>query len=388
MSTSPLFGPQDTGSPEHSGEDLPGGDDSGRRRQAGPTAPLFPESEAERRTSANPLFAPEPSPAAPLFLEEGASCGIDDHGHVVTTRSRNGFGPLFGPAEAGSARPEQPAASEESGKLGNPLFADAGLLAVPPQPVAHSPAPVMPPNPLQGPPKVAANPAPAFGESLDPLADRAWKRLLETQPGACASRMVHWKSLLGRLFPLRMKTLGDIGGPGLRHAPRVLNEIAQDTQMFAQMAAAETMWRIAAEAQAAAGHGARKGLSGLLSRVESTLHGFDPAATQARMIAMDAGLQGILGRLGPAQNFAQSTLEAITGDLPVLDVLAELSRGSPSEALVTRHREMLLTSVQQLRMALQQIDNLGNQCNSAIQSLNALRTVTLPALGFLSAIQS
>lgn len=355
-------------------------------------------AQRESVPSPAPLFQEQKSPAPSLFSESA----------IQDQASRPAVNPLFSSAEEppvcnppgtnhqplfAEPKPDHPpvAASSPAPKP-EPLLPPDPLVAPPKTPVTNTVPPVaaIPPEPLTAPPvhqEPKANAA--FGDDLDPLAGRAWKILQEKYPQATDSQRLHWKGMLRQLFPLTMDTIQQIGGPGLRHAPHVLEEIANDTRRFAELSPAQTIQGIADQAREAAGQGKKSGgLSGLLSKVESAFSHFDATTANGRMIALRAAIHAISGRMQPTKELAQTTLDAITDDLPVLSALLELSKGSPSEAWVVRRQELLLTSAQQMKMAIQQAEHLENQCNSAIQSVDELRTVTLPALGFLQTMRS
>ena len=324
---------------------------------------LFPADKPEAVT--NPLFdVPQsPSVANPLFEES-----LPDHPPQIM-----GTDTVAAPALPPDDLAKAPGGVQAIGA--------SKPTVNPPLPPDHL---TDPPNPTAS----AAVPAPAFGDDLDPLAGRAWAMLRQRCPQAADSQKLHWKGLLRQIFPLSMDSLQRLGGVGLRHAPHVLQEIGRDTQCFAELSPAQTVQAVAEQAREASGLSRKPGgIGGLLSKVESALNRFDPAAAQGRLIALHSGVRAIAGRMQATRELAQSTLDAIADDLPVMDVLLEIARGSPSETWIVRRQELLLTSAQQMQMALRQIANLEAQCASALQSIDELRTVTLPALGFLQSIR-
>ena len=74
-------------------------------------------------------------------------------------------------------------------------------------------------------------------------------------------------------------------------------------------------------------------------------------------------------------------------DLPLVSSVAALAQTSSLGALATRRQEMMQALHQQLAMALMQLDQIAKQIAESLQSLDELRTVTLPALGFLQSLR-
>ena len=377
--------------------------------------PLFPDTELPKEQGhtkpARSLFADEepsqdpassgirPSVVAPLFADTPAP----KPAHPSVPKAAT---PLFS-----ESAPKAPPVPEV--QVPNPLFATPDLSAPPaapsdpsalptasplsfperPLPAAKEKTaptmPVLPATDLTEPPRstVPVQPTTAFAQPEDPLAEKAMDLLLSAYPQASASQKAHWKAVLAKLFPLTADGIATLGQSAVRHAPQVLQEIARETKTFANLNIAAKVQKIADEAKASQQR-PKKGLGGLLSKVEGAIHPFDEQHAQVEIIGLASALQGMSGRSRPVRELAQTVLEQLQDDLPILVALQQMAQGTSSEPWVSRRQDLLLASVQQLRMAQQQIENLENQIQAARASLDELRTITLPALGFLTAIQS
>lgn len=316
--------------------------------------PLFDDSALE----------PATVPVRPLF--EGAS------GSVVLSQNKAepAIVPLF-------ENDPVPAATQRG----------VGLFSSTPAPslVAQLASPILPPTelpPLQAPKPIVA--APAFAADLDPLAEKAWHMLLQQYPHASDSSKAHWRARLQALFPLSADRLSLIGKSAVERMPFVMTEVAQSGEKLSRLEPAKVLARIGDSAQAAA---SGKSRSGLLSRMETLLHTFNPETAHQELILLQSQLQGLSNRLSPVRDLVQEVLAVLADDMPLIALLADLAKSSPIGSLVVRRQEMLQASQQQLQMALKQLELLNQQVANALQSNDELRTVTLPALGFVRSLR-
>ncbi len=285
--------------------------------------------------------------------------------------------PLFNPEPGESTR-----SAQGESTWATPLF--QGDLPVPQ--VRIDPITLPPPTPPRLPPlnrPSVPEAGPAFVNELDPLAEKTWRDMCGRFPNAPVSQQTHWRSKLQGLFPLSAQSLQTLGRRATERMPTVMGEVAKIGELLARVEPAKTLGRIGADAQAAQLSAGKKSL---FSRMELVIRHFDPQQADQELVGLAIALNGLQKRIQPVRDLLLAVDETLHEDLPLIEALVDLSRSSALAASVIRRQEMLLASAQQLQMAQQQLQNLENQIAASTQSLEELRTVTLPALGFVQSL--
>ncbi len=302
--------------------------------------------------------------------------------------------PLFDDAPAKPSLPPSTAAADGVA----PLFLDEGGTETPPAP-RFDPAgplfsPALPaakrtpsPTPTESEPRFsAASPSVQasvpFQEDIDPLAEKTWAALVQQFPSATDSTRVHWRAKLRTLFPLTAESLNSVGQTATERMPMVMAEVSRLGEALSVLEPAKVLNRITEQARAA-----HQASGGLRARMEALLHTFRPEDADRTLTQLQAQLVALQSRIGPVRDLVGDLMTALDDDLPLVSALASLAQASALGALATRRQEMLQALHQQLAMAKMQLEQLSKQIAESLQSLDELRTVTLPALGFLQSLR-
>lgn len=299
--------------------------------------PLFPETgSGGERELLRPVQPSAPSPVPPLFSSENIA-------------------PLL---------PLTPSHPEPAPADAQPLF---------------QPAPMAP---LPKPQLQVVQPTVAFQEEMDPLAEKVWQSLVQQFPSASESSKIHWRAKLRTLFPLTAESLNSVGQSAAERMPMVMNEVSRLGRLLADLEPAAVLGRITEQARAA-----HQAASGLRAKFEALLHTFHPEEAHQTLLQMQAQLTALRKGVGPVRDLVSDLSVTLDEDLPLVSSVAALAQTSSLGALATRRQEMMQALHQQLAMALMQLDQIAKQIAESLQSLDELRTVTLPALGFLQSLR-
>ncbi|MBN6739167.1 hypothetical protein JKG47_01140 [Acidithiobacillus sp. MC6.1] len=259
-------------------------------------------------------------------------------------------------------------------------------VAIPASPAASVLQPESMPQPPAARPAVVA-PQAAFGEQEeDPLIHQALRHAQERYPDQHAQHQKFLKAQFETLLPLNFDKITAFGENTLSHVQRVLQEVSASSQNFSVLSVAATVQEITTDARDAVRGSATHGLGGLLKRVEHAVRPFDPQAAQNTLMRLYVGVKSIHGRLAGVADLAQETLVSIQIGVVVMSVVSGMAEKTEFAQHTQRRHDLLLTTGQELQLALKQLDQLKSQTEQALMQIEETRTVTLPSLGFLGSI--
>ncbi len=272
------------------------------------------------------------------------------------------------------------------------LLPDVPLVSPPPQQLSTvQQAPVFHQEPLGSPiqpPSGPVVPAAAFGEpEVDPLIAQALRHAAEKYPDQFAAHKGFFVSQFTDLLPLSFDKITVFGEKALSNVQMVLQEVSVSSQTISALSVPSTIQGVIHEARDAVQGGAAHGLGGLLKRVEhAVVRPFDPQAAQNTLMRLFGGVKSIHGRLSGITDLAQETLTSIQLSVVVISVVSGMAEKTDFAQHTQRRHDLLLTTGQELQLALKQLDQLRSQTEQALMQIEETRTVTLPSLGFLGAI--
>ncbi|MBU2722842.1 hypothetical protein [Acidithiobacillus ferridurans] len=251
---------------------------------------------------------------------------------------------------------------------------------------------VLQPDSLQQPPPArtaVVAPQAAFGEpEEDPLIHQALRHALEQYPEHVAQHQKFLKAQFETVLPVSFDKITAFGETALSHVQTVLQEVSVSSQNFSALSVAAQVQEVTTEARDAANGSAAHGLGGLLKRVEHAVRPFDPQAAQDTLMRLYVGVKNIHGRLSGIADLAQETLISIQMNVVVMSVVSGMAEKTEFAQHAQRRHDLLLTTGQELQLALRQLDQLKSQTEQSLMQIEETRTVTLPSLGFLGAIST
>ena len=223
----------------------------------------------------------------------------------------------------------------------------------------------------------AAQPSVAMAMDESPAIAQAMRRGMEKFPGVMGTLAYLVRNDLNEILPVEFQKVSEYGSDTLTRAADLIAQVARLGQDLHEIDAENLLTTIVEHANGE--H--KKSVFGLL-----TAHSFDPQAASSQLAAI---AQAIRSKLAHADGLAdlltrvQTTLIAKTTAIDIVSDMAELSQLGD---IVTRKATALSASRQQIKLAIQQIGNLRKQAEEWIMRADEIRTLTLPAMGFLGSL--
>jgi hypothetical protein len=243
----------------------------------------------------------------------------------------------------------------------------------------HSPAPAVEVAPLEfgaDPQPAASQPGVAMAIDESPAVAQAMRQGLEKFPQVMSTLAYLVRNDLNEILPVEFQKVAEYGSDTLTRAADLIAQVARLGPDLHEIDAENLLRTIVEHANGE--H--KKSVFGLLA------HSFDAQATSSQLAAI---AQAIRSKLAHADELADlltrvhTTLIAKTTAIDIVSDMAELSQLGD---VVTRKATALSASRQQIQLAIQQVGNLRKQAEEWIMRADEIRTLTLPAMGFLGSL--
>ncbi len=187
---------------------------------------------------------------------------------------------------------------------------------------------------------------------------------------------------LNQLLPLDFDKLANFGAGTLERAAAAMGEVATLNGRLAEIDAESILLRVV---EAARAHGARKRQASLLGLL-ANFAPFDAHAA-ARQVA---GLHHALLLRVDQVSAAADALERLQGTLSVevttLAILEDMSDHGAMGDMLSRRAALFQASLQEVAMALAQLESLRRQVQEWTMRCDEVLAVTLPALGYTASL--
>lgn len=337
---------------------------TGQPLSANPVQPLFAADEPRTAVVGKLLF--DPSVANPLFTE--------DHQQPNSVLSAT---PLFAPDE-------DPAPAVKTDIRPAALF-DQNEPAIAPQPSCPEPPVLFDPNEADTAPAVRTTPEikAAFEVPTDPLVDQVMTRILAEYPDRATEERALRNKMTG-LFPMDFDKITDFAESALlkqrafvAEAKRVL-DLHQSLNIQDQMA---EIIRAAQDTQKSNTSGSL--LSKLRQEVVSrTTHVSGSAQWHATLHRLRGSLKLISGEIPAILSAGQESLKEIAQYAVILKALVPAIQDASINDAGARRLTLILGALQQVQIAIKQVEQAQALLRTEIQQVDETITVTLPALGF------
>jgi hypothetical protein len=225
---------------------------------------------------------------------------------------------------------------------------------------------------------IAPEPAIALAAGESPAVAQAMRQGAQKFPDVMREYGYLVRNDLSSLLPVGFQTLSDYGSDTLTRAADLIAQVARLGEDLHELDAENLLRTIVEHANSEHGH------KSLLDRL--SMHGFDPQAAASQLLAIAQTIRGRLARADELADLLSRVHTTLIAQTTAVDLVSDMAELSQLGDAVTRKAKALSTSRQQVDLALRQVDTLRRQAEEWVMRADEIRTLTLPAMGFLGSL--
>ncbi len=212
-------------------------------------------------------------------------------------------------------------------------------------------------------------------KSAHPAVDQAVERLKNLYPAVDMIELTGIRSLLEKLIPVDFDRVQDFCLKELKRAASLIENITTGSKSITDIDADKIINTIIENAKKS-----RKGKS-LVGFVLGN-DGFDPNEAKVQLSYVKKALMKQIDNVKSYKSDLKNSLSGLKTGLMVLSTLNDMSDHGSVGQIIERKSRMMTASIQELELAIRQIDAIDNQTKNWVMTCDEVVTVTLPALGW------